>query len=247
MTIIFVPTSVFHHEEIRQAGQTAFISQIKESGGDGIEIRHELFSGEPQLKSMKKAIQKAGLYTIYSAPECVWTANGHLNRTSLISMMDMAHQIGAAKLKLPLGHYIENESDINELKNCLGEIEAKGSLVTLLIENDQTPYGGVIEPLRQFFSKAKQSKIPVEMAFDTGNWMWAGENVIEACRTLKDYVGYLHIKGVEKVNGELLTVPITFDKTAEWRHCLTYFPGNIPRTIEFPVEIDKLQPDMPLH
>lgn len=233
---IVVPTSVFRSEDIENLGQSAFISEIASSGSDGIEIRHELFTGEPQnLNQIKESVKENHLFAVYSAPVGVWNNDGKVNKKGIHNMMEKAHQTGSSMLKLCLGHF-DDKSDVEELGIYLNALKSKGLNAQLLVENDQTDFGGRIRPLYNFFQEVMKLGVPVRMTFDMGNWQWTGEDVTEACQLFKDFVGYLHVKSVKKVKGVPTAVPIAMEEDAQWFHLIRQFRSDIPRAIEFPVE-----------
>lgn len=231
MSVIVVPTSVFHHEEVRSRGQEAFASLIKQHGGAGIEIRRELFSdGDFRLKELNAIIKKHRLFPIYSAPIEMWDGNGQFNHTLIEEVISEAETVGAKIMKVSLGNYQAGKSDLAALK----QFTARHEEMQLTIENDQTAYGGCLQTIRIFFENAVKMGIPVKMTFDIGNWIITGENPIEAAKQLADYVVYVHLKKMEQQNGKWRTLPIS-EKEMEWRNLLNCFPKGVLKAIEFPI------------
>jgi sugar phosphate isomerase/epimerase len=111
--------------------------------------------------------------------------------------------------------------------------------VELLIENDQTVAAGTLPALQTFFEVADRAGLQLGMTFDMGNWHYVGECPLEAARTLGDRVRYVHCKGVQRLPGKWVAVPLS-DSVAPWRSVLRALPAEAPRAIEYPLVGDDL-------
>lgn len=232
MKSIVVPLNAFDRKEVLEKGQIAFIKLIAESGAYGVEIRRELFQvGDLPLKQLREEIAVYSLFTVYSTPVDLWKIDGSLNRQELEQIFKEASILGASWVKTSLGNYKEEISDSVELKKFLMQNEK----VKLLVENDQTYYGGKLINVKTFFESVVNLNIPVNMTFDTGNWMYTGENAMEALVQLKEYIAYLHFKNVTQNGIELTTCAIDTSENAEWRIIASQFPSDLPKALEFPI------------
>ena len=111
----------------------------------------------------------------------------------------------------------------------------------LLVENDQTPQGGRIEPLLRFFQRVEELGMPLGMTFDIGNWHWQGESPRQAARQLGRWVRYVHCKAVRRRDdGRLVAVPPLAADLGEWDGLLGEFTPGVTRAVEFPLEGDDL-------
>lgn len=235
MNYVIVPLNVFPKNLVLEKGQESFFPLIAQSGAYGAEIRRELFqkAQEMPLENIKNELERHSLYIIYSVPIELWKEGGELNNSQLEMVIDEAYRLGAKVLKLSLGHYQKSTSDIRHLKEALRKSRITENNLKLLIENDQTKHGGNIVRLRTFFETAYEHKVPIEMTFDTGNWEFVDESCEQAVQQLSKYVSYIHLKQVESIAGELLTVPISLEK---WQKIDSYFPRKRLLAIEFPIQ-----------
>jgi len=242
MNPVLVTTSSYDWSLVAEVGQEFFAKVAAHAGCTGIEIRRELFPGKDlPLAKLRKGIQREKLQSVYSAPIELWLENGELNYNPLKGIIEEAIELGAQLIKISLGHYQPNKSKLAELDEMLNILQMEKQGLKLTVENDQTPQGGNVETLKQFFEGCKVRNIPVGMTFDIGNWEWTGEEATEAATTLAQYVIYLHFKCVERRAGRLVTLPLSPEKNAGWRKLLSYFPHGIPRVIEFPLRGEKLE------
>lgn len=234
MRKIIVPLNVFQSERVIEKGQEFFIPIISETGADGVEIRRELLTqNDYPLTRLKNIIMDYGLFIVYSAPIPLWKRCGALNDEELNSVIHEAKELGATLIKVSLGFYQPNRSDIHHLKQLLYE---NGNEIHLLVENDQTSCGGSIHHLLCFFKSASIYKLPVNMTFDIGNWKYSGENVYDALHQFYKFIKYVHLKHVEIDNGKWSTLPLPLDESAEWRRILDVLPQDLPVALEFPIE-----------
>lgn len=233
---VFATTSSLGTLAVRR-GQEACVPAVKAAGCDGIEIRRELFKEHPpDLSALKRRIQDERLVSAYSAPVELWNPNGSLNAEMLDIIVPEALALEAAWLKVSLGHYRPGQSDLTELERYWSRHVPKESALKLTVENDQTPHGGDVRKLQRFFEDCREAGLPVGMTFDAGNWHWTGWDGVEAAEALRPYVVYVHLKHVETVNGDTVTVPLPEEAGSGWRRIVALLPRDVPRAIEFPVD-----------
>ncbi|WP_445489047.1 hypothetical protein [Niallia sp. 03133] len=232
MSHVFIPLNAFSDENGLQYDIHFYISTIASSNADGIEIRRELlnsFSFKKDLQNIYYTLKQHSLFTVYSAPIPIWNKDYSLNEAAVAAVMEEANIIRAKWVKLPLGHFDDQKSDLQALHLFL----KKYSEIQLLIENDQTMEGGQVKNLLAFFKNAEIYPIPVKMTFDIGNWMYLQENAADAAALFASYVSYFHLKHVVKKKNEWITVPIPNEEDALWKIVdKTYFPF-IPKALEF--------------
>ena len=77
------------------------------------------------------------------------------------------------------------------------------------------------------------------MTFDMGNWHWVGECPQQAARAFGTRVRYVHAKGVQRLPGKWIAVPLA-DSSAPWRSILRALPPEVPAAIEYPLVGDDL-------
>lgn len=233
MNKIIVPLNAFNKEEVLEKGQESFVSSIYKAGAYGIEIRRELFpKTELPLLSIKEELKRNPLFTVYSAPVELWLHDGSLNLKNLQQIFQEAKLIEASWIKVSLGHFNDEISDTLLLKQFL--MQEKN--IQLLVENDQTIYGGCIQSIKSFFESVCKNNVPVKMTFDIGNWLYSEQSVQEAIDALKENVTYLHLKHVVQKDKHLITLPLPADENAHWRMIVNQFPREISKALEFPLQ-----------
>ena len=229
MKNVIVPLNAFDSNDVTTNGQASFVKLIAESGAYGIEIRRELLPAVVlPLGKIKREIDRYGLFTVYSAPIECWKEDYQLNEDQLSNIFQEAVILGAHWVKVSLGHFQQDKSNIAEL----GRFLAKQKGLQLLVENDQTPHGGNVQHLQAFFESAVDQNVPVKMTFDTGNWYYSKQDVEEAVQKLAPYVSYLHLKQVTET---LETVPIEREGEHSWKQVMSSFPADIVKALEFPI------------
>jgi sugar phosphate isomerase/epimerase len=242
MNNIVIPTSVFDYQQVDC--QDEYAALIAASGGQGIEIRRELFpSGELPLEKCRRTLEQHRLYCVYSAPIELWLLNGELNESGLAMVIREAQMIQADMIKLSLGHYDSSRSNVSVLSRFLNAYPQVGKAIMLTVENDQTDYGGRLQPMRDFFKAVSENGLSVRMTFDIGNWTYCGENVLKAVELLSQHVVYVHCKHVEQRGNQMQTLPIPREPEAGWRKLLRLLPPNVLRAIEFPLKDVRMLPE----
>ncbi|AXO89228.1 AP endonuclease [Pseudomonas parafulva] len=226
---VSISLSSYGADQVRERGQVAFLDVLANAGVDRVELREELFTEPPDTARLKAAITSRGLECLYSAPLELWTRQGRPD-PQLPQALATARALGAVALKVSLGHF-RAECDLADLGPWL-----KPGDPLLLVENDQTAYGGRLEALLSFFQRAQQAALPVGMTFDIGNWHWQGESPGHAARHLGGWVRYVHCKAVARnPDGRLVAVPPEPSELANWQRLFTCFPPGVPRAVEYPL------------
>ncbi|WPP02090.1 AP endonuclease [Pseudomonas sp. HR96] len=229
---VSISLGAYGADYVRRRGQASFIPLLAAAGVTWIELREEL--GLPEPAATAAAIADAGLTCVYSSPLELWQLDQAAPNPAVAEALQQAQRFGAVWLKVSLGHY-SPLADVAALKPLLRETP-----VRLLVENDQTPQGGRIAPLVQFFDKAAALDVPVGMTFDAGNWHWQNESAFAAALELGHRVQYLHCKGVQRREGKWHAVPPTPEDLQLWQQLLARMPGGIVRAVEFPLQGDDL-------
>ncbi|WP_085657004.1 MULTISPECIES: TIM barrel protein [unclassified Pseudomonas] len=231
---VSISLSSYGADLVRQRGQGFFIDVLAAAGASRIEWREELLTGEVPAQ-LAQATAAARLQSIYSSPTELWLAGQALPNPQLDTALQNAEAFGARWLKVSLGHFADGH-DFNALAHCLSQ-----SPVRLLVENDQTPHGGRIEPFQRFFAAVEHHALPVRMTFDIGNWQWQGESAVQAARVLGRQVGYVHCKAVaRRADGKLVAVPPVANDLHHWEQLLRHMDQGVMRAAEYPLQGDDL-------
>lgn len=240
MSAIYIPLNSFFDEKIATKDLLQAISIIAKSKASGIEIRRELLHEEELLTTLQliqPILQHSNLFTVYSAPIPVWNNAGAVNEQALHTILEESRILSAKWVKLPLGHYLENKSELHSLWKIIQNYPS----LSLLVENDQTMEGGKIQPLASFFENASNLEMPIKMTFDIGNWIIQEEDALTAFQIFQPYIFYFHLKHVFKQGKHFFTDPLPLDPNAFWRKMDYLIPAAIPRALEFSLERSSLE------
>lgn len=232
---VAISLGAFGADVVRERGQASFIPLLVEAGVTRMELREELFTGREDLVALGEAIRSQGLECLYSAPLELWLDGQNAPNPELEPTLQRATACGAPWLKVSLGHLTE-DSDIAALADLLARYD-----VHLLVENDQTPQGGRLEPLVRFFARIDALQMPIGMTFDIGNWLWQAQSASAAAQQLGRYVEYVHCKAVSRnTAGKLIAVPPRQTDLHLWEQLLKHMPLGLPRAVEYPLQGDDL-------
>lgn len=235
---VAISLGAFGAQRVREQGQASFVPLLVAAGASRIELREELFTASLEHEdffSLDSAIRAQGLECLYSAPLELWLEGQNRPNPALDATLQRATACGARWLKVSLGHF-SHDQDVAALAERLARYD-----VHLLVENDQTPQGGRIEPFTQFFAQVEALQMPIGMTFDIGNWTWQDESASQAASQLGRFVEYLHCKAVVRdCAGKLIAVPPQPDDLHAWQQLLEHMPSGVPRAIEYPLQGDDL-------
>ena len=231
---VSISLSSYGADLVRERGQAWFIDLLADAGVSTIELREEL--GLPEDKTaLAAAIEARGLNCVYSSPMELWAADGTLQASTLAAAQAQAHACGAQYLKVSLG-FFPAHAELTTLHRLLGDHP-----VRLLVENDQTPQGGQIERLAQFFGTARAGGVAVGMTFDIGNWQWQAQSLFDAVGQLGQYVEYVHCKGVQlNAAGKQVATPPLLRDLHLWEQVLQRVRPGVLRAVEFPLQGEDL-------
>ncbi|WP_285769434.1 sugar phosphate isomerase/epimerase [Peribacillus sp. SI8-4] len=234
---VFVCMNAIPTERLQALGHLEIIKRLAAAGADGIEIRKELLTAEDSLEELGALCRKLNLVAYYSAPEFLFASNHQLNERGFKRLIGEAQELGAVLLKVPLGSYHIKETNMRYVNELLSENWANEGLA-ITIENDQTPGGGNLQAITDFLGRSAALDTPIGMTFDTGNWLYTGEEPLLAARELAEYVSYVHLKQVKRVNEGWVTEPVAVPLLPEVNELLEKFNRNCPVAIEFPITLE---------
>jgi len=231
---VSISLSSYGAELVRQRGQDSFIDVLAAAGANRIEWREELLTREDPAQ-LAAATQAQGLQSIFSSPTELWLAGQAQPNPELITAFQQAEAFGSKWLKVSLGYF----TDTNDLQALAERLQQTS--VQLLVENDQTLYGGRIEPFQRFFAAVEQHNLPIKMTFDIGNWQWQDQSAASAARLLGRHVGYVHCKAVaRRADGKLVAVPPAVSDLHLWEQLLRHMAQGVMRAAEYPLQGEDL-------
>ena len=227
---VLISLSSFGAAEVGRHGQLWCTDLARQAGADGVEVRGEMLrDAATELPAL------AGLAAVYSSPEGLWTTQGQLDEAALARGLHAAQVLRAPRLKMAIGGFAaSSQASLARLKALLYAPQ-----VELVIENDQTPTAGTLPALQAFFAAQAQAGLDLGMTFDMGNWHWQGECPLQAAQALAPHVRYVHCKGVQRLPGKWVAVPLA-ESVAPWRAVLRALPADMPHAIEYPLIGDDL-------
>ncbi|WP_078431503.1 sugar phosphate isomerase/epimerase family protein [Metabacillus halosaccharovorans] len=220
MTKVILPTLIFN----KPISIEKQVTKIKEYGADGIEVRRECLTDvSTELGILKRSIAASNLDpVIYSVPIELWLDSYSLNPIAETSIKEAAF-LNATHIKFSLGKFDANKADTDTFDKWLKTNLPKN--LKMLIENDQSTYGGTLLPILSFFQWKKE--ISVGMTFDAGNWTVNQEDWLHAYHSLNTWIEYLHLKSVTKLKEGWVSIPPSNE------HLKISFPAFT--AIEFPL------------
>ncbi|MFJ7755290.1 sugar phosphate isomerase/epimerase family protein [Peribacillus muralis] len=236
---VFVCMNAIPTERLQALGHLEIIKIVAAAGADGVEIRKELLMPEDSLEELGALCRELNLVTYYSSPEFLFAPDHQLNEKGLKRLIGEAQDLGADLLKLPLGSYHVKETNMSYVNEVLTENRPNDGLA-ITIENDQTSGGGNLQAITHFLGRSEALDMPIEMTFDTGNWLYTAEEPLMAARELAGYVAYVHLKQVRRVNGGWMTEPVSMPLLPEVTELLQKFNRICPVAIEFPVTLENV-------
>ncbi len=221
MTKVILPTLIF----TKQLSIEEQVAMIKEFGADGIEIRRERLENiSEELRLFKQEIGMAVFdAVIYSVPVELWQDPFSLNPDAIRALKE-AEFLNATHIKFSLGKFDAKHADAKGFKEWIAS--NLPSSIKMLVENDQTPYGGTLNSILSFFQWQKETSI--RMTFDVGNWTVQDENWSAAHQELSTWIEYLHLKTAAKTNEGWVNKPVDLE------HLKLPFPAYT--AIEFPLD-----------
>lgn len=231
---VFICACAYGAQFVKHHGHRMVADLTAHAGANGFEVRQELLTPQDlPLDALGRYISDAQLACNFSSTVPIWSRN-RCNIDQLLDVLDMAEQLDAQLLKVSVGALPDDpsapESQLQRLAHRLDN-----SQVRMVIENDQTPEGGRIEVMSRVLQLFEQAGISAGLTFDTGNWLWVGEDPTDAARHIGKLVDYVHCKSVETVNDHLQACLPHAPDLATWSSLWTSFRPRIPRAIEFPL------------
>jgi sugar phosphate isomerase/epimerase len=240
---IVIVASAFGMDAVRAQGHLKCAQASRLAGAAGFEVRRELLADEadaaPQrLRALGGAIAELGLWSVFSTPASLYTADGRLDAAALGLALDEATALGARFVKLQLGGFVRDAAGAA----IAGQMQ--GSNVRLVVENGQLAEGGSLAQFVGLFDAlAREEHADVlGMTFDIGNWAWRGVAPLDAAAQLAPHVEYIHCKTtVGEGARRFPAAPATDD--AQFAAVLDKLPRHVPRGIEFPFDANRIDAD----
>lgn len=231
-----IATSAYGYAAIAEHGQEGVLPWLAAAGATGVEIRRELLpAGFDAFAALGEACARQRLSVVYSAADMLW--QDEAPAVTLGERLAEAAALGACAIKFSLGDYLHAPT---AAWTTLREALAAVPVALVMVENDQTPQGGTIEPLVACLADAERAGCPLTMTFDIGNWAWTGDDAASAARRLGRYVRYVHCKGVAWRDGKPHAAVPSAAELHDWRALFAAFPAAVPRAIEYPLQGENL-------
>lgn len=240
---IVIVASAFGMDAVRAGGHLKWAQASKRAGAAGFEVRRELFAeaadATPRhLRSLGQQIAELGLWSVYSTPASLYTADGTLDTDALCVSIDEASALGARLLKLQLGGFGAN-ADAAVIADHLRCTDLR-----LVVENGQLAQGGSLAQFVGLFDAlAREGHADLlGMTFDMGNWAWCEVAPLEAAGPLAAHVDYIHCKTAVGTGARRFPAAPAADD-AQFAAVLDKLPRHVPRGIEFPFDTGRIDAD----
>ncbi|MFM0740657.1 TIM barrel protein [Paraburkholderia xenovorans] len=243
---VVIVASAFGMDAVRSGGHARWANVAAKAGASGFEVRRELFADEadaaPQaLRTLGQSIAEAGLWSVYSTPDSLYTSEGRLDRAALRRALDEATALGARFVKLQLGGFA---GDAQGAQAALIADDTRGAKVRLVVENGQLAEGGSLAQFTGLFDAlTREDRAGVlGMTFDIGNWAWREVAPLDAAKLLAAHVEYVHCKtAVGEGARRFPAAPAADDP--QFTAVLNNLPRDVPRGIEFPFDTQRIEAD----
>jgi sugar phosphate isomerase/epimerase len=240
---VVIVASAFGMDAVRTDGHLKWARASKQAGAAGFEVRRELFADETDaaphnLRALGKQIAELGLWSVYSTPAALYTAQGKLDADALRLSIEEALALGARFVKLQLGGFAAdaNATVIADHMRC--------AQLRLVVENGQLAEGGSLAQFTGLFDAlAREGHADVlGMTFDIGNWAWREVAPLEAAAPLAAHVEYIHCKTTVGEGARRFPAAPAADDT-QFAAVLDKLPRHVPRGIEFPFDTSRVDTD----
>ncbi|WP_310832708.1 sugar phosphate isomerase/epimerase family protein [Paenibacillus pedocola] len=200
--------SVFYDHIREAAGQNdrsleEICTLVKSYGIDAVEIDAACY--EPEEEMIKELLDKTGLQVscMYGFFDFGHEDSEEVKDRQIHSFLSMAHRAGASRVLVIPGFLNEREMDPAsiEYQDC---VQAMKTAVTTMCAYAK-PLGITVgmedfDALEAPFATTAQllsfvrEIAELSCTFDTGNFLYSGEDAMEAYTACKPYIGYVHCK-----------------------------------------------------
>lgn len=204
----YVNTFIFNEEYSVPMKQEEIFEELYKLGFEEIEIRREYIEDtKSEIPVIAKKARDIGI-TLYYAIVDTYYKDGSLNREAIDVYFKEAIDLGAKTVKLMPGGFCNMSAE------DAAYLRKKSKMgIALLLENGQKSSP---EEMKSFASHCELEGIDLGITFDIGNWVWGGQNVLEAAKMLKPWVKAVHLKDGAEIDGKLQVVPIDAGLT-DWK------------------------------
>ncbi|MGT2933752.1 sugar phosphate isomerase/epimerase family protein [Streptococcus catagoni] len=218
---LIINSIVFKEDLEAGLSQVDLLEQVQAMGFNRFEVRREFLGDIPQeLGVLKAKANQLDIALFYSVNEDL-LVDGRLN-PSIDALLQEAQVLQAPFLKVNIG-------DANRLLpqtlSSLEKVLPPG--MPLLVENNQDPVGASLANCVRFMTLAQQTNLPIGFVFDTANWAFVGESIVQAAKQLTAFTSYLHCKNYLQVGEVLSTSNALFEGEIDIIQLLQQFP-NVP-------------------
>lgn len=193
--------SVFYSHILSASEQTGLsvsriLNRVREFGIEAVEL--DLDQVTPSRESMKDQLEQSGISV--ASMYAFFDFGSDPNVESGFRFIDTAEYLGAAKVLVIPGFINESAGDEERasalqrmaiaLKEMCDYAERKHIVVTLEDFDDSTAPFSSSDELLWFMEQVPK----LRCTFDTGNFIYRGEDELEAFEKLKDYIVHVHCK-----------------------------------------------------
>ncbi|MBG9982771.1 TIM barrel protein [Aerococcaceae bacterium DSM 111020] len=224
---VIMNTIIGQTNQWTQAEVIKKLCDMKHPAINGIEFRMELFSKDfeeyqaeiNQYQQAKDDMQ----WEYYLSIPADFIVDKAIN-PAFYEGLELAKLLHCRNVKMTIGDYqVIKDIEFRRVTKQLDEYQ-----ISLTLENDQSTTTGNPDIIREVLETLNQQELSVGLTFDTGNWLIAGENIVEAFHTLKDDIKFLHIKNIYENQETSLFEDGIID--------ITKYMGDYPNIIEYAMD-----------
>lgn len=214
--------------------QHELFDTVKDHGLTAVEIRRELFQDVDEEIQKINQVNKGYNFDIYYSIPAYIFKDGTVDAEAVENYFKEAASLHALYLKLSIGDFNPSESTFPSMLDGLSNKYG----IRLTIENDQTRFSGTIEAAKTYFERCGELGYAAKATFDVGNWIFVGQDPVEASVEIGRYVDYVHLKDISPSGRGLLTVEPD-DGVVKWRVVMGNMPKGVPVGLEYPLGSDR--------
>lgn len=175
---------------------------------EGVELREYWHDRDGELPALARLVADQGVSVVYATGDVLLGAAQDDTAAALRGIsgnIQVAEALGASVLRVNLGQgdFDPAVAAAPWYQQALQEVlrQAQEAGVVVAVENAPNPRGGDLRLLHD--TVARVASPWLRLTFDTGNWLYAGQEPAAALRTVLPYVGYVHLKDIVRQDGAL--------------------------------------------
>lgn len=188
--------------------QADLVPLAAEFGVEGVELREYWQDRACELPVLARLLADEGVSVVYATGDVLLGEGRDDTAAALADItanIQVAETLGASVLRVNLGRG-DFDPSLGEapwyqeaLRKTLRQAQEAG--VVVAVENAPDPRSGDLRLLRDTVSRVASPWL--RLTFDTGNWLYAGQEPAAALKAALPYIGYVHLKDIVRHDGTM--------------------------------------------